>query len=133
MARDLGEFAVEGSVQERTYLTVIETPLGEMPVVIGKREVIRRAGDGTRVGRDEAAPVRRELSQITDKVYAQGDKTLTGAELAAFIALALDQAAAEDAIAASAVAEEMAAAAAASAAASAAMAAAAPVLPADPA
>lgn len=76
--------------EDRTWRVEIFCEKGEDPIIVVHRESIR-AADGDVIARERGATVHRTGSGVAADSFTVGSVTLTGAQLAAFVAAAADQ------------------------------------------
>jgi hypothetical protein len=90
MAIEQGTETVAVTTEERTLHVTIDTPKGGDPTVMVFREIVRTTPDGAVLSKQDGAIVQRSLSQVAEETFAVGDKTYTGAEIAALISAVAD-------------------------------------------
>lgn len=94
MALEVGQQEVGTlTCRERTTRIDIRTPVGKDPIIRVMREKAFFAADGSLAyvdGGSSFLEIRRNLSKVVAQTFTLGDVTLTGAQLAGFLALAGD-------------------------------------------
>ncbi|WP_315831097.1 hypothetical protein [Bradyrhizobium prioriisuperbiae] len=102
MAIEIGTETVAVTTQERTWRINIETPCEVVPTVTVFREVVKSDPNGVVISKAQGILVTRQADAVAGDSFSADGVSVTGAQLTALIALAVDQWRQEDIAAAAA-------------------------------